>query len=136
MDNKKPSLLRSLGTALGVVFVVVVFAYGVQVTDVNFETTRSPDRLTQLKRVIRALAKPELIEYDTVNVDAEIPFYLPCPANQEISIPEPDTSQAYLVSSAYCASPKENVIIQGYNFEPGSKGPLNFITSSGVKKKL
>ncbi len=64
MDNKKPSLLRSLGIALGVVLVIVVFAYGVKVTDVNFETTRSVDRLTSLKRVIRALVKPDIIEYD------------------------------------------------------------------------
>ncbi|MEE8356995.1 MAG: ABC transporter permease subunit [Anaerolineales bacterium] len=136
MNKKKPSLLRSLGTALGVFLVLVVLAYGVKVTDVNFETTRSEDRLTQLRRVIRALVKPDIIKYETVDTNVEIPFYLPCPENQEIEIPEPDTSQAYLVSNVYCASPKEKAIIQGYNFTPGSKGPINFITSSGVKKQL
>ena len=94
MEKKKPSLLRSLGTALGVVLVITVFAYGVQVTDVNFETTRSEERLTQLKRVIRALAKPDIIEYDTDEMDVEISFYLPCPDDQQIEIPEPDTTQA------------------------------------------
>ncbi len=49
MNKKKPSLLRSLGIALGVVLVITVFAYGVNVTDVNFETTREEARLTQLK---------------------------------------------------------------------------------------
>ncbi len=136
MNKKKPSLLRSLGTALGVFLVLVVLAYGVKVTDVNFETTRSEDRLTQLRRVIRALVKPDIIKYETLDTNVEIPFYLPCPENQEIEIPEPDTSQAYLVSNVYCASPKEKAIIQGYNFTPGSKGPINFITSSGVKKQL
>ena len=77
MDNKKPSLLRSLGIALGVVLVIVVFAYGVKVTDVNFETTRSVDRLTSLKRVIRALVKPDIIEYDQEVTVVEFPFYLP-----------------------------------------------------------
>jgi len=136
MNNKKPSLLRSLGTALGVLLVVVVLAYGVNVTKVNFETTRSEDRLTQLKRVIRALVKPDVIEYDTEDTDVEVPFYLPCPADGEIEIPEPDTSGPYLVASAYCASPKEVVIIEGFNFAPGGKGPLNFITASSVKKQL
>jgi phosphonate ABC transporter permease subunit PhnE len=136
MNKKKPSLLRSLGTALSVVLVIVVFAYGVSVTDVNFETTRSEDRLKQLKRVIRALAKPDLIEYDTEDTDVEIPFYLPCPEDQEIEIPEPDTSQPYLTASVYCASPKENIIIQGFNFAPSSKGPMNFVTATGVKKQL
>ena len=136
MNNKKPSLLRSLKTALGVFLVVVVFAYGVQVTNVNFETTRSEMRLTQLTRVIRALVRPDLIEYDTEDTNVEIPFYLPCPEDQSVEAPEPDTSQPYLTASVYCASPKENVIIQGFNFIPNSKGPLNFVTASGVKKQL
>ena len=136
MKKKKPSLLRSFGTALGVLLVVVVFAYGIQVTDVNFETTRSEDRLTQLKRVIRALVKPDIIEYETEDTNIEIPFYLPCPEDGEVEIPKPDTNGPYLVASVYCASPKENVIIEGYNFTPNSKGPLNFVTASGVKKQL
>jgi phosphonate ABC transporter permease subunit PhnE len=136
MNKKKPSLLRSLGTALSVLLVVVIFAYGVQVTDVNFETTRSEDRLTQLKRVIRALAQPDVIEYDTKDTNIEIPFYLPCPEDQDIEIPKPETNQPYLIASVYCASPEENVIIEGFNFAPTSKGPLNFVTTSGVKKQL
>jgi len=136
MNKKKPSLLRSLGTTLVVFLVVVVFAYGVQVTNVNFETTRSEDRLTQLKRVIRALVKPDIIEYDTDDIDIEIPFYLPCPEDQDIEIPKPETDQPYLIASVYCASPEETVIIEGFNFAPTSKGPLNFVTLSGVSKQL
>ena len=136
MNKKKPSLLRSLGKALGVLLVIVVFAYGVKVTDVNFETTRSEDRLISLRRVIRALAKPDIIEYETVDTDIEFPFYLPCPEGQSIAEPEQDTSQAYMTASVYCASPEEIVIINGYNFTPNSRGPLNFMTASGVKKQL
>ena len=136
MDNKKPSLLRSLGIALGVVLVIVVFAYGVKVTDVNFETTRSVDRLSSLKRVIRALAKPDIIEYDYDVTVVEIPFYLPCPEGEEISAPDLDQSQPYILASAYCASPKEIVQITGKNFPPETKGPVDFYTASGVKKSL
>ncbi len=136
MDKKKPSLLRSLGTALIVLLIVVVFAYGVQVTDVNFETTRDEVRLTQLKRVIRALVKPDLIKYETEDTEVEIPFYLPCPEDQDVEVPKPETDQPYLIASVYCASPEENVIIEGFNFAPNSKGPINFVNSSGVKKQL
>jgi len=136
MNNKKPSLLRSLGIALGVVLVIVVFAYGVKVTDVNFETTRSVDRLTSLKRVIRALARPDIIEYDYDVTVVEIPFYLPCPGGEEISAPDLDQSQPYMLASAYCASPQEIVHITGKNFPPDTKGPVDFYTTSGVKKPL
>jgi phosphonate ABC transporter permease subunit PhnE len=136
MEKKKPSLMQSLGRTLAIALVIIAFAYGVQVTDVNFETTRSEQRLTQLQRVIRALVKPDIIEFETEDTDVEIPFYLPCPEDQEIEIPQPDTSGPYLTASVYCASPKENVVINGFNFNPFSKGPLNFITASGVKKQL
>jgi len=134
--KNKPSLSRSLITALAVVVVFLAFAYGVQVTDVNFETTRSEDRLTSLKRVIRALVKPDIIEYDLTETFIEIPFYLPCPEDQEIEVPEPDTSGPYLTASVYCASPDETVIIEGHNLIPRTSGPLDFITASGVKKTL
>lgn len=136
MKKTKPSLLRSLGTALGIVIVIIVFAYGVKVTNVNFETTRSVKRLTSLKRVIRALARPDIIEYDTEDEDIEMLFYLPCPDDQQIEIPEPDTSGSYLTANVYCASPDEKVIIEGNNFSPKSKGPVNFVTASGVSKQL
>jgi len=136
MNKKKPSLLRSLGTTLAVVLGVIAFAYGVQVTDVNFETTRSEDRLTQLRRVIRALAKPDIIEYELDESVVDIPFYLPCPAGQTVENPAIDKSGPYLTASAYCASPGESVIINGYNFTPGTEGPLDFLTASGVRKPL
>ncbi len=115
---------------------IVVFAYGVKVTDVNFETTRSVDRLTSLKRVIRALARPDIIEYDYDVTVVEIPFYLPCPGGEEISAPDLDQSQPYMLASAYCASPQEIVHITGKNFPPDTKGPVDFYTTSGVKKPL
>ena len=137
MDNKKPSLFRSLGTALAVVVGIVVFAYGVQVTDVNFETTQSENRLTQLRRVIRALVRADIIEYETVDTDTEIPFYLPCPDGEDVADPiVEDPTQPYLTASSYCGSVYDLILIQGYNFAPYSKGPLNFITASGVKKQL
>ena len=136
MNKKKPSLLRSLGTPLAVVLGILAFAYGVQVTDVNFETTRSEDRLTQLRRVIRALVKPDILEYTYEETNVEVPFYLPCPSGAAIEEPEVDRSGPYLTASAYCASPEESVIIKGYNFTPGTEGPLDFIAASGIKKPL
>ena len=136
MNKNKPSLLRSLGTALAVVLGIVIFAYGVNVTNVNFETTQSENRITQLKRVIRALVRPDIVEYETVDTDTEIPFYLPCPENVELEAPVPDTTEPYLTADTYCGSPEDIIHIEGFNFTPYSKGPVNFITASGVKKQL
>jgi phosphonate ABC transporter permease subunit PhnE len=136
MEKKKPSILKSLGVGLAAIIVILIFAYGVQVTDVNFETTRSEDRLTQLRRVLRLLARPDILEYETIETEIEVPFYLPCPTGQEITLPEPDTEAPYLVPSVSCGSPEETISIEGFNFAPDSRGPIDFITASGVKKNL
>jgi phosphonate ABC transporter permease subunit PhnE len=129
--KKKKSLSRSILIGLGVALVVVVYAYGFQVTEVNFEETRSEIRLTQLTRIIRALAHPNVFEYEQEEVLVEAPVYLPCPAG-EIDYPEPDTSLPYLLLVPYCEEAGEFIIVQGENFLPGTRGPINFIPPSGA----
>ena len=105
MKTQRP-FSRSVILGLGIILAIVIYAYGFAVTDVNFETTRSEDRITQLTRILRALAHPDLIEYDQEEVNVEAPVYLPCP---EGGVPayEPDTSGPYLVLTPACAGPRE-----------------------------
>jgi len=129
--KKKTSLTRSILIGLGVALVIIVYAYGFQVTKVNFEETRSEKRLEQLIRIIRALAHPDIIEFDQAEVFVEVPVYLPCPEG-DIDYPEPDTSGPYLVLDPYCENAGEFIVVRGENFIPGNRGPLNFIPPSGA----
>ncbi len=133
--NKKPSFKRSLIIGFTVVIAILVLAYGFQVTQVNFEETRSETRLTQLSRIIRALAHPDILEYDVDEVFIETPVYLPCPGDIP-SLPETDTSGPYIVIEPYCASAGENIVVSGGNFLPNSRGPINFIPPSGASLQL
>ncbi len=134
--KKKSSILKSLRLGLFVLIGIIVFAYAFQVTNVNFETTRSEVRVTQLTRVLRALAKPELIEYDTTEVDVSTPFYLPCPDSVDLEEVEKNIKEEYIQTSVLCASPKEIITVEGFNMPPNSKGPVNFLAASGVKRQL
>ncbi len=129
--KKKKSISRSILIGLGVALVIVVYAYGFQVTQVNFEETRSETRLTQLTRIIRALAHPNIFDYEQEEVLVEVPVYLPCPSG-EIEYPDPDTSGPYLQLEPYCGDAKEFIVVRGDNFLPGTKGPINFIPPSGA----
>ena len=129
--KKAPSPKRAFIVGLVTCLVIIVFAYGFQVTEVNFEETRSETRLTQLTRIIRALAHPNLVEYEKEEVFIEAPVYLPCP-DGGVPTHEPDTSAAYLELDPSCAGAGEFIVVKGFNFLPNMKGPINFIPPSGA----
>ncbi|MGD8553773.1 MAG: ABC transporter permease subunit [Anaerolineales bacterium] len=134
MDNQR-SLFKSILLGLAVVAGIIVYAYGFQVTKVDFSETRSERRLQVLSRILRALAHPDLITYDVEEVTVQTPFYLPCPS-EPVEIEPPDTSGPYLVTDVSCASAEEFVEVKGYNFPVGSRGPISFFTQSGVKLQI
>jgi len=133
--KKQRSLFKSIGLGLGILLVLVVYAYGFQVTQVDFAETSSEVRLTQLSRILRALAHPDIIEFEQEETIAKTPIYLPCPEGG-LELPEVDTSEPYLVTDVACAESKENVIVEGYHLPSGSKGPIHFLTASGANLQL
>jgi len=136
MKNKKPNLLRSIGTGLGVILVLIIYAYGFQVTKVNLEETKSERRQEQLIRILRALAKPNILKYDKEEFTVTTSVMVPCPdGGYEAPVPA-DTNGPYLVVTPGCGDPRTFVDVEGFNFEPQTRGPLNFIPQSGVKLEL
>ena len=132
---RKNPIVRWLFIVGVIVVVIVVYAFGFSVTDVNFETTRDEVRLTQLTRILRALAHPDILEYEQIEQNVDLPFHLPCPPGgaPPISV---DTRGAYIVVTPACAGPKETVSIEGFKFLPNTAGPVNFLTQSGAKLQL
>jgi phosphonate ABC transporter permease subunit PhnE len=124
--KKSSSPIRSLGVGLVTLLVLVIFAYGFTVTNINFEETRSERRVASLTRILRALAHPQIFDYEFEVVDVEIPFYLGCPEGG-VEPPEVDRSGAFILTSAGCAEPRETIVVEGYNFQENSSGPINFI---------
>jgi phosphonate ABC transporter permease subunit PhnE len=129
--KKKPSFSRSVINGFYVVLGILILAYGFKVTEVNFKETRSETRLTQLTRIIRALAHPDIVEYEKEEISIETPIYVPCP-KEEISEPKSTTSGPHIIIEPNCANPGDFIIVKGYQFVPDTKGPINFIPPSGA----
>lgn len=125
--NKKASPWKSIQLGLAVLFGIVVYAYGFQITKVDLEDLRSERRQESLTRVMRALAKPEIFEYEQTEEIVNSPVYVTCPASGEPSLPEPDKSGPYLIITPACAEPGETVQVEGFNFAPNVSGPLRFV---------
>jgi len=136
MEKKsKASLWKSLRLGFAIVAVLVVYAYGFQVTKVDLSEFRKESRQDSRIRVMRALARPELFEYDQEEFTVLAPIYVPCP-KQPAQIPPPDPSQPYLVIPAHCGKPNESIQVEGFNFPPNIKGPIFFVPSSDPNATL
>jgi phosphonate ABC transporter permease subunit PhnE len=128
MNNKKASPWKSIRTGLFVMLALVVFAYGFEITDIDLAQLRSEQRQQSLQRVTRALAQPDILEFDQEEQKAMTAVYVTCPANGDVpEIPPPDTSGPYLTVTPPCAEPRESVTVEGFNFYPNASGPLRFV---------
>ena len=127
MERKKPNILRSLGLGLTVFLVIVVYAYGTEVTDVNLAELRSERRQESLVRVIRALANPDIVAYDQEEIVVNAPVLVPCPEGNLPEVEPPPEDGPRLVISPGCAAPGETVHVEGFNFLPNAEGPLRFV---------
>src|SRR5574341_1074963 len=133
--EKRRSPLRSIGLGVAILAALVIYAYGFQVTKISLKETRSPVRQTQLVRILRAIAQPDILEYNKEEFQVNAPIQVPCPADGS-SVPEPDKSGPYMVLTPPCADPGAQITIEGFSFEPNTTGPLNFIPPSGVSLKM
>ncbi|MFU8771289.1 MAG: PhnE/PtxC family ABC transporter permease, partial [Anaerolineales bacterium] len=95
---------------------------------VSLERPREPRRQEQFVRILRALARPDIFEYEQeiVQVEAPVLVHDPCLLDN-IDIPEPDTSGPYMLVTPYCANPNTEIQVEGFGFSPNSQGPINFI---------
>jgi hypothetical protein len=79
MKTKKSGAFRSAVTGISVLFALLVYSYGFQVTKVDLEQTKSEHRREQLFRILRALARPDILVYEQSEVDVSVPVMVPCP---------------------------------------------------------
>lgn len=131
-NTKKASPWKSIQLGLAILAGLFIYAYGFQVTKVDLEDLRSETRQQSLTRVMRALAKPEIIAYDQQEEIVNAPIYVPCPAGGLPSQPKPDTTVPYLVVAPACANVGEKVHVEGFNFAPSTTGPLRFVPGSDL----
>ncbi len=127
-NNKNSSPWKSAKVGLYTLLALVIFAYGFQITKVDLEELRSENRQQSLVRVLRALAQPEIFEYDQVEEVVNYPIHVPCLSDgNQVSAPERGANDPYIVITPSCANPGEIVQVEGFNFAPLTVGPVRFV---------
>ncbi len=129
MSDKKRSLWTIVRLPLLVVIAIVVYSYTFQVTDVNLDEIRSETRQTQLVRVLRALAKPEVFTYERIETATDASFSLPCGPDIPTAEYGPDDRQVSVEPT--CGEPGIDLTVVGENFSPNARGTIYQVPSSG-----
>ena len=132
---KRRSRRQSIILGLGIIAAIVTYAYGFQVTKVDLEEISSETRRGQLVRVLREIARPELLTYDRIPTNTEATLYLPCPpGGYEATEP---TEDRYLILEPACAEPGDTVVVTGVGFAGNSRGFINQVPpGSDLELKL
>ncbi len=128
--DKKASPWKSIQLGLAILAGLFIYAYGFQITKVDLEDLRSERRQESLVRVMRALAKPDILAYDQKEEVINTPVYVTCPAAGAPVFEEPAKSGPYVVVTPTCANPGEAVQVEGFNFAPNTTGPVRFVPGS------
>ena len=121
---------RRLGLVVGIVAGIVIYALAVERTGVSLDEITSESRQAQLVRIIRALARPELVTYDFEDDNTDIEYFIPC-----VDEPAP-VSQGGVTLDAGCGAPEDIVAVSGTGFEPFVRGRIQFIPDSEFEVTL
>jgi phosphonate ABC transporter permease subunit PhnE len=127
-SKNKPPWWQSLRSILLVAGLVVLYAFGTQVTRIDLAGPRKPSRQSQLLNILRRLARPDLLLYDTETVNLDVPILIPCQGSPP---PAPDFGGGPSVQiSTQCAEPGQEITVSGKGFPAGEALFLKFIPAT------
>ncbi|HSL25023.1 MAG TPA: hypothetical protein VLA54_01990, partial [Acidimicrobiia bacterium] len=124
---------RSWWLALALLAGLFIYAYGFEATQVNLDQIRSETRRVGLVRILRALASPDLIEYDEIDTQTEVMIQVPCTDGTE---PATSTGERQITVAPGCAEPRATVLVTGSGFARNQEIRLSFIPSAPVELRL
>ncbi len=111
---------------IGIAIGFVAYAFSVQATDVDLSQIKDETRREQLFRILRALAQPDLVQYDTEEILVTADVFVPCSG----TTPESSRTEPYILVDPPCGDPGDIVTVQGFGFEPETSAGLDFVPDS------
>lgn len=111
---------RPFVIVLGIVVAVAVYALALQQTQVDLTQITSETRQRSLTNILRALAQPDLVTYDTTEDVLEVDISVPCG-------PTTGNGDPRITVSPSCGDPGDTVTVTGTGFAPREEVELRFV---------
>jgi phosphonate ABC transporter permease subunit PhnE len=120
---------RPFVITVGIVAAVVIYALAFQQTQVDLTEITSETRQQSLQRILRALAQPDLVTYDTREESIEVDVSVPCGS-------APSATDPRITLTPACGEPGDTITITGTGFQPREFVELRFVPDSEVEITL
>ena len=124
-EKRKRSWLK---IAIIVAVGLIVYAFGFEKTDVDLTEVRDEQRQLQLFRIVRALAHPDLVTYDSAELLVSTSIFAPC--NGDAAAEVGDQVEPYIVVTPSCAAPGEPIRVEGFGFAADAEAGVDFLPDS------
>jgi phosphonate ABC transporter permease subunit PhnE len=125
---------RSLWVGVAIIAGVLIYAYGFDATEVDLTRIRDESRQERLVNIVRALARPDLVEYDLAETVTDLEFRIPCSSNGEL--PTPPSEDRFIQATPPCAEPRAEVLLEGFGFPANQTVRLALVPTSQVELRL
>jgi hypothetical protein len=116
---KQNPVVRIVVVWSAILAIVAGYAFAIRATDVDLTDIKDEQRRVQLFRIIRGLARPNIIEYEEATTFHIVEVATPCP-DGGFEPAARDTSGPYIEMDPPCADADATVIVRGFNFDPGT----------------
>ncbi len=125
-EKTKRPLLRALAIFLAFIVLFTLYAYAIDVTEINFEEPQDPKRQEITTRVIRSLARPDFFEINEVKRSMNITIKIPC--GEDINQSEFKLTDGRTATiKPNCASTTQDLItVEGSGFLPRTSGIMRW----------
>lgn len=119
IEERRRRRRRPFLITLGIVIGIVVYALAFQQTQVDLTQITSETRQRSLERILRALAQPDLVTYETVEESVPTEIAIPCGP--------PVSTNPRLTLQPSCGGPGETILVTGTGFDSGEFVELRFV---------
>jgi len=125
-EKKSRPLLRAFLIFLAFIGAFILYAYAIDVTEINFTEPQDPQRQEVTVRVIRALARPDFFVHNEETRSMNVMIRIPC--DEEVTGSQFALSDGRTVTiSPNCANTTQDVIlVTGSGFNPNTSGVIRW----------
>lgn len=125
-EKKSRPLLRAIIIFAIIVGGFILYAYAIDVTEINFTEPQDPKRQEVTVRVIRALARPDFFLFNEETQSMNVMIRIPCEEEVTASQFAMSDGRTATVSPNCANTTQDAILITGSGFNPNSSGVIRW----------